>query len=367
MAQRDTPIQITFKNNLPSSHIIPVDTTIPGANQAQNRTAVHLHGGLVPWISDGGPFDWWTPSALQSDPVSAGTHGLSFLNNQVLNPGATAGQAEYYYPNNQGSRVAWYHDHAWGITRINAYAGIASAYVITDGYEAALAAPPYNIPGPLDPRTMYLIYQDKIFLSGTNDPGYPVTGAQPGDLWYAYNYDTNRYAPGPGFPPPAGPSVIPEFFGDTILVNGSAYPFVEVEPRQYRLRMLNACNARFLNPKLFFALSNSTSSTLSAEPNMSKPGPAFIQIQTEGGYLPAPAMLNGPGQTRLLLGPAERGDFIVDFRNVPPWALSCCFTATRPGPIPWGMRATTIRPLTLRHPLQNRDTVRIHGRSFSSA
>ena len=59
--KRGTPVQITFRNNLPATNIIPVDTTIPGADQAQNRTAVHLHGGLVPWISDGGPFDWWAP------------------------------------------------------------------------------------------------------------------------------------------------------------------------------------------------------------------------------------------------------------------------------------------------------------------
>ena len=75
VAQKGTPIQITFRNRLPATHPIPVDTTIHGANQARNRMAVHLHGGLVPWISDGGPFDWWAPD---------GTHGLSFLNNQVL-------------------------------------------------------------------------------------------------------------------------------------------------------------------------------------------------------------------------------------------------------------------------------------------
>src|SRR4030042_1896437 len=55
VATRGVPIQITFTNNLPAANIIPVDTTIPGANQAQNRTAVHLHGGYVPWISGGGP------------------------------------------------------------------------------------------------------------------------------------------------------------------------------------------------------------------------------------------------------------------------------------------------------------------------
>ncbi|HEY6912294.1 MAG TPA: twin-arginine translocation signal domain-containing protein, partial [Myxococcales bacterium] len=67
VAQKGVPIQITFNNNLPATSIIPVDTTIPGANQAQNRTAIHLHGGFVPWISDGGPHDWFAPD---------GSHGL---------------------------------------------------------------------------------------------------------------------------------------------------------------------------------------------------------------------------------------------------------------------------------------------------
>ena len=139
VAERGKPIQITFRNNLingspnsPLQHIIPVDTSILGANQAQNRTAVHLHGGLVPWISDGGPFDWWTPG----DNNGAIT-GESFLNNQVLRPHQNVphNEAEYYYPNNQSARFVWYHDHAYGITRLSAYAGVASAYVITDWYE----------------------------------------------------------------------------------------------------------------------------------------------------------------------------------------------------------------------------------------
>ena len=88
-----------------------------------------MHGGLIPWISDGGPFDWWGPF---------GEHGLSFLNNKVLNPLALPGAAEYYYPLNQSARFMWYHDHAVGITRLNAYAGIASAMLIRDKFEAGL-------------------------------------------------------------------------------------------------------------------------------------------------------------------------------------------------------------------------------------
>ncbi len=73
VGQRGVPIQITFRNNLPGGlHIIPNDLTIPGASLGNNRTAVHFHGGLVPWISDGGPFDWWDP---------AGNRGASFANN----------------------------------------------------------------------------------------------------------------------------------------------------------------------------------------------------------------------------------------------------------------------------------------------
>ena len=80
---------------------------------------MHLHGGLVPWNSDGGPFSWFTPGAE--------TFGSSFQN-----PGPEPGTAEYFYPNDQSARLVWYHDHALGITRLNAYAGLASAYILRD-------------------------------------------------------------------------------------------------------------------------------------------------------------------------------------------------------------------------------------------
>jgi spore coat protein A len=134
VAQKGLPLRFTFRNTLPLVHPIPVDTTIPGAAQAVNRTAVHLHGGLVPWVSDGGPFSWFAPQGTPNT-------GVSFLNNTVLNPGAAINQAEYYYPNNQSARFVWYHDHAVGITRVNAYAGIASGYIIRDAFELNLGLP----------------------------------------------------------------------------------------------------------------------------------------------------------------------------------------------------------------------------------
>jgi spore coat protein A, manganese oxidase len=339
-AKRGEPVQITFQNRLTDTgrfsgralpHIIPVDTSIPGANQAQNRTATHLHGGLVPWISDGGPFDWWAPN---------GTHGDSFQNNSVLNPTATPNQAEYYYPNDQSARLEWYHDHAYGITRLNAYAGIASAYVIYDDVELGLVGTA-GLPGPLDPRTLYLVFQDKIFWDGDTsstgtDPTYPSkvqAGAKRGDLWYAHTYDTTRWDRDTLKPAPNDPSVIPEFFGDTILVNGTAYPSVIVEPRKYRLRMLNACNARFLNPKLYYA--KGVSFPDSTEINTLKEGPGFTQFGTEGGFLPTPVNINGLKQLRLVMAPAERGDFIVDFSSVAPGSILILYN-NAPGPYPSG-------------------------------
>jgi len=332
IAQRNQAVQITFKNNLPNRHIIPVDRTISGANTAQNRVAVHLHGGLVPWISDGGPFDWWRPN---------GTHGLSFLNNQVLNPTAAPNEAEYYYPNNQSPRFLWYHDHAHGITRINAYAGIASAYVINDAVAEAALFPTGDLQAVNLRDTIYLVFQDKIFLPAVIPAGYPITGAVPGDLAYAWIYDTLLFGPQgiPSFPPPAAPrtplpvpSVVPEFFGDTMLTNGTAYPTLSVEARPYRFRMLNACNSRFLNPLLVKPAGTTFPSN--TEPNANTRGPSFLQIGTEGGYLPQVVPVNERGGLRMLLAPAERADFLVDFTGMAGQEFILFNNA--PGPFPGG-------------------------------
>ncbi|AJE02653.1 multicopper oxidase family protein [Geobacter pickeringii] len=320
VAQKGQPLQITFRNNLPNRHIIPLDSSIMGADPArQNRTTVHLHGGLVPWISDGGPFTWWDPS---------GNRGLSFLNNQVLNPSAALNEAEYYYPNNQSARMLWYHDHAFGITRINAYAGIASAYLIRDDFEGSLrnrGLPDFIENGG---REIPIVIQDKIFVDGATigamDPTWPGLRTT-GTLWYPHVYERNRWklqgnAKGGNLIPP-DPSVIPEMFGDTMLANGTVYPEAPVEPRRYRLRILNACNARFLNLQLYVDDGSLDGITLNAAgtPANAK-GPDFLVIGTEGGFLPKPVLVpsNVPFNPATLGGslvtaPAERFDIIVDF------------------------------------------------------
>jgi spore coat protein A, manganese oxidase len=336
VGQRGTPIQITFRNNLPGGmHIIPNDLTIPGANQGNNRTAVHFHGGLVPWISDGGPFDWWDPT---------GVHGASFLNNQVLNPGAAPNEAEYYYGLNQSARFGWYHDHAYGITRINAYAGIATGLIIRDAFELNLVnqgLPNYVEAGG---NEIPLVIQDKTFVGpgiAAVDPTWSAVSSAtaPGSLWYAHIYERNRWklsgnvgknAGNLNNPPLPDPSCIPEFFADTMLVNGTTFPKVTVEPRRYRLRLLNACNARFLNLQLYLADTSGNGITLDAlgnplnvaagcDPNT--PGTtSVLQIGTEGGFLPYPVKVptNVPFNPvtltgSLIVAPAERPDILIDF------------------------------------------------------
>jgi len=334
VGQKGKPIQITFQNNLPGGmHIIPNDLTIPGANQGNNRVAVHFHGGLVPWISDGGPFDWWDPM---------GVHGLSFLNNQVLNPGALPGQAEYYYGLNQSARFGWYHDHSFGITRINAYAGIATGLLIRDAFELNLVN--QGLPNYIEAggNEIPLIIQDKVFVGpniGLMDPtwaGVVAPAAQtPGSLWYAHIYERARWKMsgnlnGGNLIPP-DPSCIPEFFGDAMLVNGTTFPKVAVEPRRYRLRFLNACNARFLNLQLYVADGSPDGITLNAatgnptnlaagcDPNT--PGvPTVLQVGCEGGFLPYPVKVptNMPFNPvtftgSLIVASAERPDIIIDF------------------------------------------------------
>ena len=316
VAKKDRPVRIRFSNLLPrkGGHIVPLDTTIPGANQAFNRTAVHLHGGHVPWISDGGPHDWWTPD---------GQHGLSFMNKAVApRHFSFPWQADYFYPNDQSARLMWYHEHAWGTTRLGAYAGVASGYLIADAVAEARFADLPRVP---------LIWQDKTFVSSTtflpqNDPTWatvmPARVQSPGSLWYPHVYDPDRWELGPGIAPP-NPSSVPESFGDTMLCNGTVYPYLDVQPGAYRFNMLNACSARFLNINLFVK-DPSAADGINLDAGTLFPtnpaGPDMIQIGTEGGFLPTAATLTSPkpfnpvtATGNLILGPAERADVIIDF------------------------------------------------------
>lgn len=346
VANRGEAVQITATNALPPRHILPVDASIAGAEkgQAANHASTHLHGGFTPWISDGGPHAWFDPAGGYGESAVTGGAGAANIF-QVVNPSLAPGQAEYYYPNNQGARMLWYHDHAHGTTRLNAYAGLASAYVITDSYESLTLTVGYDLPGPLDSRTHYLVFQDKTFVGPDIediDPGWStlMPGSRPGDLWYPHVAETARMKKSTPLPPPV-PSVLPEQFGDTMLVNGTVAPYLVVEQRQYRFRMLNACNSRFLNPRLVQA--KGASGADATEPNVNRPGPAFLQIGTEGGFLPAPVMFEPSTRASLLLAPAERADLVVDFRGVPAGTVLILYNDAA-APFPTGDRAMDFHP-----------------------
>ena len=320
VAEKGEPIQLTFTNKLPKQHILPVDTTIMGvAGQPNNRTAVHLHGGFVPWISDGGPFHSFDTDGDYGESVSDNDDGDIY---KLLNPELQPDQAEYYYPNAQSARMMWYHDHAVGITRLNAYAGIASAYIIRDSFERSLQAK--GLPAFVEQggREIPIVIQDKIFV-GANilavDPKWPGP-TTPGSLWYPHVYEKKRWNYNGSTSQPET-SVIPEMFGDTMLANGTVYPVATVEARRYRLRILNACQARFLNLQLYVDDGSKDGIRLSNTLTPVNPkGPDFLVLGTEGGFLSYPVSVpsNVPFNAvtmggSLITAPAERWDVLVDF------------------------------------------------------
>ena len=231
---------------------VPVDQTLHWADPTNNGNpanmpytgpvplVAHQHGGNTDALSDGVPDAWATPE--------------NQITGRLFNP-------LFSYDNNQEAAHLWYHDHTIGVTRLNVYMGLAGHYFLRDSNEDALQLPkyPYEVP---------LLIQDRTFLSN-------------GELYYASQDPTNPLAP--------NPTHLPENFGDTILVNGTAWPVLDVEPRKYRFRVLNGSDARFYD----MTLSN---------------GMPFIQIGSDLG------LLNEPAPTTMLsVAPGERADIIIDF------------------------------------------------------
>ena len=196
VSERDRPVRIKFTNNLPvgsaGNLFIPVDSSVMGAGSGpaypgatrgagancdntvepntcasypQNRAAIHLHGGRTPWISDGTPHQWITPAGE----ITPFTKGVSLQNVPDM-PDPGDGSSTYYYTNQQSARLMFYHDHAFGITRLNVYAGEAAGYLITDQFEQDLVTR-----GIIPPDQIPLIIQDKTFVDATPTP-HPVSG-----------------------------------------------------------------------------------------------------------------------------------------------------------------------------------------------
>jgi spore coat protein A, manganese oxidase len=224
------PILVEWKNNLPTKHFLPIDHHLMGAekNQPEVRTVVHLHGAKTPPASDGYPEDWFVPGK----------------------------SAVYNYPNQQESTLLWYHDHAMGINRLNICAGMVGLYTIRDAFEDGLNLPKGDCEIPL-------VLMDRLIR-------------QDGQIYYP----VSRVADAPW---------LPEYFGNAILINGKLLPYLEVQPRKYRFRLLNGSNGRFY----FLSLAN---------------GLPFQLIGSDQGLLSAPAEVK-----QLTIAPGERADLVVDF------------------------------------------------------
>ena len=410
LATKDRPVRIKFENNLGVSPgagdlFIPVDTTVMGAglgplggSYTQNRATLHLHGGHTPWISDGTPHQWITPLA----DTTLYKRGDSQKNvPDMPDPnGLVQGSATFYYTNQQSGRLMFYHDHVYGITRLNVYAGEAAGYLIVDPTEealitagtlpnicagggAAVCSYRYGIP---------LVIQDKTFVPAnvaTQDTLWNIaTWGAEGNLWFPHVYEPNqnplgflnamgRWDYGPWVWPPTqvtnpvlpALSTVPEAFMDTPIVNGTAYPFLPVEAKAYRFRILSAANDRTFNLQLYYGATAAgaacasgvhgtctevkmvpavpTTVCASLNPNLpagcfptgwpmdardggvpdpATVGPSMILIGSESGLLPAtvtlantPISYDGFGNVAnktLMLMPGERADVIIDFTGV---------------------------------------------------
>jgi FtsP/CotA-like multicopper oxidase with cupredoxin domain len=329
------PVRIKWTNELVDAngdylpHLLPVDPTLhwanpPGGIDGRDRRppfsatpgpytgpvpmVTHVHGAVgVADDSDGYAEAWYLPRA-SNIPEGYATEGrwFEFFAAKAVTAYGVAwgpGFATFQYPNANRASTIWYHDHTLGMTRLNVYAGPAGFYVVRGGPDDAVVdvrtGEPAILPGPspregdkFPPNKPYreipIAIQDRCFNAD-------------GSLFYP---DTRRffdgivrdYVPDGEF----APIWNPEFFGNTIIANGSTWPFLTVEQRRYRLRFLNGCQSRFLI--LDFDQIREVD---------------VWQIGNDGGFLAAPVHVTGSHSNRLLIGPAERADVIVDLTNVP--------------------------------------------------
>ena len=260
------PVSVAWYNGLPARHLFPTDDPLivhhlhelyPGVAIPPVRNLPHVHGGRVSAEADGNPY---------ATPLT-----------QELTPGRSR---TLKYANDQDVGTAWYHEHAIGATRTNVYAGLAGAYVITDPSHGATGLPD-------GARDIPLVIQDRLVDRAT------------GALIY----------PGPGVPP--GRSWIPEFFGDVVMVNGRIWPYLEVEPRRYRFRLLNGSQARIYDLRMFANLSGVVT---------------VAQVAGDLGYLRSVHATKD-----VCLAPGERAEVVVDFAGLAGENVELRNTALPPG------------------------------------
>jgi spore coat protein A len=297
-ANKGTATSVTYTNHLGDSTNFPilqryitVDQTLMWANplglvegnparfdpySGPQPVVAHLHGGEVRSDSDGGPDEWWTPGGegyLSTPPAAGGIRGPGYFKNV------------YNYPNAQEAATLWFHDHALGVTRTNVYAGLAAFWFIRDQFDTGTVGTGLNLPA--EAQEIEIVFQDRQF---DTEGQWLWPDGYPGGL------------NGPPTNPSIHPFWNPEFFGNVIVVNGRSWPYLQVEPRRYRFRLLNGSNARVYEIRLW----NQAGPTA---------GPPIYVIGTDGGLLDAPAVTSSSDTDHLIMAPGERYDVIIDFAS----------------------------------------------------
>jgi len=327
-ARVDRPVRVTWINDLVDRtgrylpHLLPVDPTLhwanppggtggrdmrpsfastPGPYTGPVPIVTHLHGGHSSEESDGFAEAWYLPHARN---IPAGYARVGSFYDEFRGKFAAKwhqawppGKAVFQYENDQRAATMWFHDHTLGMTRVNVYAGPAGFYLLRGG---SSDLPAGVLPGPAPrlgdpPGTRYyeipIVVQDRSF-NADGSLFYPASREFFDGFGGAYIPDSD-----------ISPIFNPEFFGNTMVVNGRTWPVLAVEPRRYRFRFLDGGNSRFLILKI-------VTDPLAARP--ARAAVPFWQIGTDGGFLPSPVQLD-----QLLMGLAERADVIVDFTGVP--------------------------------------------------
>ncbi|MRS12386.1 MAG: twin-arginine translocation signal domain-containing protein [Actinobacteria bacterium] len=286
----------------------PIFTETPGAYTGPVPIVTHVHGAVgVGDESDGYAEAWY----LCDGPVVGYARNGSWYDFFAAKAKAELGVewgdgfAIFQYPNENRASTLWYHDHALGMTRLNVYAGPAGFFILRGGDDGDVSVKDSRtgaaavLPGPAPAEgdsagiryyEVPIAIQDRAFN-------------EDGSLFYPGDRAFFDEIAGPFIPEPGGFSPIwnPEFFGNTIMVNGATWPYLEVERRRYRFRFLNGCQSRFL--VLDFGAID---------------GARVWQIGNEGGFLSGPVSISSAtGAGRLVMGLAERADMIVDFTDVP--------------------------------------------------
>ena len=264
----DHPVVVKYRNELPTTHMFqfvvdrirsgdpqltptappPYESMPPLPPGVNVWNVVHQHGGFTPPQSDGMPLQSFSPDGIQAESYS------------TLEPGRVGrNEAIYAYTNHERACMLWYHDHGMALTSLNVYAGLAGLWLVRDRTEQQLGLPQGEFEVPL-------ILQDRTFNAD-------------GSLAY---------------------TMLDVQGADTPVVNGKAYPFLAVEPRRYRLRILNASHERHW--RLQFGAPRN---------DLLEPGLPFWLIGTDQGLRAPLPMLN------FLIAPAERYDLIIDFGQLP--------------------------------------------------